>query len=314
MCIRDRTTIEQSPVKCETTTEKESNDTRGTDSNENAETKETKKGFPFHDLAKLQKQYKNKSSRNESLVALIYLLGSMLSFCLLIFFTDFYLIPLFPTTTTMTDYIVFNFYLLNVFVFCMVHFIYHFVKNISLQQHLEHWQKFSYLSNINLLISSQITILYYLFYDYVFFFKIFTLLMNFIGLVAYFFILTDKLISSKRFNKTVFFISVSVVCCSLPLLTAIITFDGLENLKERIKVNAITWELVALVAASIIYVTRFPESLFRRNKKEVGWNHSEYLFHLLISGTAFYHFFILIQSYILMHSSLNQPELINFKS
>jgi adiponectin receptor len=34
----------------------------------------------------------------------------------------------------------------------------------------------------------------------------------------------------------------------------------------------------------------------------------------LISGTAFYHFFILIQSYILMHSSLNQPELINFKS
>lgn len=191
------TTIEQSPVKCETTTEKESNDTRGTDSNENAETKETKKGFPFHDLAKLQKQYKNKSSRNESLVALIYLLGSMLSFCLLIFFTDFYLIPLFPTTTTMTDYIVFNFYLLNVFVFCMVHFIYHFVKNISLQQHLEHWQKFSYLSNINLLISSQITILYYLFYDYVFFFKIFTLLMNFIGLVAYFFILTDKLISSK---------------------------------------------------------------------------------------------------------------------
>lgn len=308
------TTIEQSPVKCETTTEKESNDTRGTDSNENAETKETKKGFPFHDLAKLQKQYKNKSSRNESLVALIYLLGSMLSFCLLIFFTDFYLIPLFPTTTTMTDYIVFNFYLLNVFVFCMVHFIYHFVKNISLQQHLEHWQKFSYLSNINLLISSQITILYYLFYDYVFFFKIFTLLMNFIGLVAYFFILTDKLISSKRFNKTVFFISVSVVCCSLPLLTAVITFDGLENLKERIKVNAITWGLVALVAASIIYVTRFPESLFRRNKKEEGWNHSEYLFHLLISGTAFYHFFILIQSYILMHSSLNQPELINFKS
>ncbi|CAI5212371.1 ANL_HP_G0166300.mRNA.1.CDS.1 [Saccharomyces cerevisiae] len=122
------TTIEQSPVKCETTTEKESNDTRGTDSNENAETKETKKGFPFHDLAKLQKQYKNKSSRNESLVALIYLLGSMLSFCLLIFFTDFYLIPLFPTTTTMTDYIVFNFYLLNVFVFCMVHLLNYFYK------------------------------------------------------------------------------------------------------------------------------------------------------------------------------------------
>ena len=125
--------------------------------------------------------------------------------------------------------------------------------------------------------------------------------MNFIGLVAYFFILTDKLISSKRFNKTVFFISVSVVCCSLPLLTAIITFDGLENLKERIKVNAITWELVALVAASIIYVTRFPESLFRRNKKEEGWNHSGVPLPSLDFWYGFLPFFILIQSYILMH-------------
>ncbi|WBF15592.1 hypothetical protein N7582_005100 [Saccharomyces uvarum] len=306
--------IEQSPVEPKTATEKYSDATGAVTSNADVETKETKKGFPFHDLAKWQKQYKNKSSRSESLVALIYLLGSMSSFCLLIFFTDFYLIPLFPTTTTMTDYIVFNFYLLNVFVFCMIHFIYHFIKNISLQQHIEIWQKFSYLANINLLISSQITILYYLFYDYVFFFKIFTLLMTFIGLAAYFVILTDKLNSYKRFNKTVFFISVSVVCCSLPLLTAIITFDGLENLKDRIKLNAITWELVTLVVASMIYVTRFPESLCRRNEKEEGWNHSEYFFHLLISGTAFYHFFILIQSYILMHSSLNQPELINFKS
>ncbi|CCK73415.1 Izh4p NDAI_0G04300 [Naumovozyma dairenensis CBS 421] len=228
-------------------------------------------------------------------------------FMLLFFFTDCYLIPSFPSTT-MSDYIVLNLYLLTATQNFMVGTIFYIMKSHSKQQAFL-WYKLNNIGLINHIASSVVTLLYYHYFDYVFYFKFFTIVTLLLITLFTCSIISDSFNKMTRIRKNFLLLAYIILLTLMPSLFAILRF-GLAKVLERISLNLIILEIFIYAFGLTIRTSQLPERFF--NSFDFLGN-SENVYQLSIIVCSFIHFKILMNSYCLMHSGVNPPTLVTFQ-
>ncbi|SCU80623.1 LADA_0B08658g1_1 [Lachancea dasiensis] len=245
---------------------------------------------------------------NETLNIYTHLIPGGTYLGLLMFFTDLVLIPHFPSTT-MSDYIMINFYLLGAFLCLMCSSCFHCLKQHS-QAHSDLWSKVDYMGIIVLISCSTVSLLYYGFHDYLFHFKIFTTAVVVLGSGCAAFVLNDRF-NAKNWRpwRAAFFVLFGFSGI-VPIVTGLVKF-GIEESCKRVQLRFVMWEAVFYIGGALIYGFRLPEAFLPGKFDFVG--HSHQIFHILVVLGSLCHFRALIGSYFFMHTGISSSHLLTLK-
>lgn len=250
---------------------------------------------------------------NDSISIYMNLVCGLISGVMLLFYTDVRLIPSHPSTT-MTDYIIIN-------LFLMVTTTYFATMTLGqlLKGHSEYqgklWNQAKQLALVLLLTCSIVTLLYYAFFDHVFLFKLFViwtcLLMSITSIV----IINDQY---KRVQKLSCVVIFGVLSISLPIAVSIIKFGLFDSYKkQRIPFQVLTWEIVLYSLSAMLQLTRLPE-LTLSTLGDSFWivdylGNSDQVSQLVTIFAIIVHFNTIIFAYEVVHASIHVPPMISFK-
>ncbi|SCU91397.1 LAFA_0F03510g1_1 [Lachancea sp. 'fantastica'] len=245
---------------------------------------------------------------NETVNIYTHLIPSGTYLALLLFFTDLVLIPQFPSTS-MSDYIMINFFLLGAFLCLMCSSCFHCMKQHS-EAHSDVWSKVDYMGIIVLISCSMVSLLYYGFHDYLLHFKLFTIVVVVLGSICAAFVLNDRFNAKNwRAFRAAFFVLFGFSGV-VPIITGLVKF-GIEESCKRVQLRFVLWEALFYIVGAVIYGLRLPETLLPGKFDFVG--HSHQLFHVLVVLGSICHFRALIGSYFFLHTGLSTSNLLNLK-
>lgn len=247
-----------------------------------------------------------RSWNNQTVNILINIAAAIVYLQLLLFYTDLILIPSFPTTT-MTDYILLNIFFATGLQYSLVHAFFQWFRNHSLEQYLM-WGKMANLTIIYHLTSSTTTLLYYCYYDNVFYFKL-------LSIITFTFMIIMCLATITNFFQTtillrhrgILFIVFGLSLVLTPLTFGIFIF-GLEKVNHRINLNLLTVEILLYFTSAILYVVKVPER-FLHSTKIYSFN----ICYILMILASFIHWEIILQSFKVMRLGLDSSTLVSFK-
>lgn len=245
---------------------------------------------------------------NESVNIYTHLLSAVAYFVLLLFFTDILLIPSFPSTT-MTDYIIINFYLLGAFVCLMCSSCFHCFKQHSNAQS-DAWSKVDYMGIIGLISCSVISLLYYGYFDHVFYFKLFSVITVVLAMACSVCVLSDRFnTSDMRPLRASFFITFAFSSV-IPIATGMFKF-GWTEVFHRVQLRFVGWEAFFYLSGALLYGYRIPETIAPGKFDFIGSSHQ--LFHVLVVLGSFCHLRAVMGSYMFMHAHINAPNILALK-
>lgn len=244
------------------------------------------------------------SRSDNSVVLALTFVTSFVYFFLLICFTDLFLIPQYHSTT-MTDYIILNLYLASAFQASFLNLAYHVCKTHSRTKALQ-WGNINLFGMVSYLVVSAVSLLYYGFYDNVFYFKLLTILTFLLNLAMMVCInLKDATqhhhLHSYRYMMAVFI----AVLIALPLSVSYYQF-GVDKIQTKIDLPLLLIEIVVYILSGLLYMNRVPEKLGLSRQAGVT------LYYALVIAASFIHFKVLLNSFVMMRVGLNKPTLINF--
>lgn len=225
-------------------------------------------------------------------------------FFLLICFTDLFLIPQYHSTT-MTDYIILNLYLASAFQASFLNMVYHICKTHSETKSVQ-WGNINLFGMVSYLVVSTISLLYYGFYDNVFYFKLLTILTFMLNLVMMVMINLKETTQHHHLHSyrymMIAFISVLI---ALPLSVSYWQF-GVDKIQSKIDLPLLLIEIVVYIIGGLLYMNKVPERLGLSRSTGVT------LYYAVVIGASFIHFKVLLNSFVMMRVGLNKPTLINF--
>lgn len=250
---------------------------------------------------------------NDSISIYMNLVCGLISGVMLLFYTDVRLIPSHPSTT-MTDYIIINLFLMATTTYFATMTLGQLLKGHSEYQG-KLWNQAKQLALVLLLTCSIVTLLYYAFFDHVFLFKLFViwtcLLMSFTSIV----IINDQY---KRVPKLSCVVIFGVLSISLPIAVSIIKFGLFDSYKkQRIPFQVLTWEIVLYSLSAMLQLTRLPE-LTLSTLGDSFWivdylGNSDQVSQLVTIFAIIVHFNTIIFAYEVVHASIHVPPMISFK-
>ena len=250
---------------------------------------------------------------NDSISLYMNLVCGLISGVMLLFYTDVRLIPSHPSTT-MTDYIIINLFLMATTTYFATMTLGQLLKGHSEYQG-KLWNQAKQLALVLLLTCSIVTLLYYAFFDHVFLFKLFViwtcLLMSITSIV----IINDQY---KRVQKLSCVVIFGVLSISLPIAVSIIKFGLFDSYKkQRIPFQVLTWEIVLYSLSAMLQLTRLPE-LTLSTLGDSFWivdylGNSDQVSQLVTIFAIIVHFNTIIFAYELVHASIHVPPMISFK-
>lgn len=242
---------------------------------------------------------------NESINIYTHLIPTITYLLLLVGLANAYLIPRFPDST-MTQYLMINFFLLGAVLCLGCSSFFHCLKQHS-ESHCHIWSKVDYMGIIIMITCSMISILYYGFHDHIFHFKCFTVFTVVLGTICTVFALHDKF-DSKTFRpfRAMFYVTFGLSGV-VPILTGFYKFGAYEAIR-RTQLKYILFESMFYIAGAVIYGFRFPEVLAPGKFDFVG--HSHQIFHIMVVLGSICHFRAIIGSYIFMHTGLHHSSFV----
>ncbi|KAH7585001.1 hypothetical protein J7295_02862 [Nakaseomyces glabratus] len=250
---------------------------------------------------------------NDSISLYMNLVCGLISGVMLLFYTDVRLIPSHPSTT-MTDYIIINLFLMATTTYFATMTLGQLLKGHSEYQG-KLWNQAKQLALVLLLTCSIVTLLYYAFFDHVFLFKLFViwtcLLMSITSIV----IINDQY---KRVQKLSCVVIFGVLSISLPIAVSIIKFGLFDSYKkQRIPFQVLTWEIVLYSLSAMLQLTRLPE-LTLSTLGDSFWivdylGNSDQVSQLVTIFAIIVHFNTIIFAYEVVHASIHVPPMISFK-
>ncbi|CAG60511.1 uncharacterized protein GVI51_I07315 [Nakaseomyces glabratus] len=250
---------------------------------------------------------------NDSISIYMNLVCGLISGVMLLFYTDVRLIPSHPSTT-MTDYIIINLFLMATTTYFATMTLGQLLKGHSEYQG-KLWNQAKQLALVLLLTCSIVTLLYYAFFDHVFLFKLFViwtcLLMSITSIV----IINDQY---KRVQKLSCVVIFGVLSISLPIAVSIIKFGLFDSYKkQRIPFQVLTWEIVLYSLSAMLQLTRLPE-LTLSTLGDSFWivdylGNSDQVSQLVTIFAIIVHFNTIIFAYEVVHASIHVPPMISFK-
>lgn len=203
-------------------------------------------------------------------------------------------------TTTIIDYFFINLFFFGAFTCLILSSIFHCFKSHSLEIAV-FGNKLDYIGIVVLIVSSMISILYYVFYDDLFLFNFFASLTLILGTVCG--IVSSKDIFRSRewrpYRAALFVIfGLSAI---LPIVTGIFYY-GFAEAWKKVQLSWVILEGIFYIFGAFLYGIRFPEKL--HPGKYDFWGHSHQLFHVFVVIAALCHLRGLLGSYELVHERL----------
>lgn len=236
---------------------------------------------------------------NESINIYTHLVPSLIYLCISLFLIDTLLIPIFPTTST-SDYMMINTFLLGAFLCLLCSGCFHCLKQHS-EVYSNLWSKLDYMGIIILISTSMVPMIYFGFFDH------FKYVLFFSSLTIAFAIFCSIVVFNDKFNvahyrplRAGFFITFALTGI-IPVLTGIYKF-GFHGVLQRISLKFICWEALFYTTGALLYGFRFPERLLPGRFDLFGSSHQ--VFHCLVVIGSICHLKAVIDSYTLMHSNL----------
>lgn len=238
---------------------------------------------------------------NESVNIYSHLIPSIAYLCLSLFLIDTFLIPSFPTTST-SDYVFINVFLMGAF-FCMLcSGCFHCLKQHS-EKYSNFWSKLDYLGIIILIACSMISLVYFGYFDHLAYFKFF------VGLTCVLAILCSMVVMHEKFNVAKYrplragFFATFGLSGIIPLATGFYIF-GFHGVLQRINLTFVLWEALFYIVGATLYGLRIPESILPGKFDLVGSSHQ--VFHCLVVAGSVCHLKAVIESYRLVHSNFKK--------
>lgn len=245
---------------------------------------------------------------NQSFNIFINIFSSFLFFILLMLFADVYLIPNYPSTT-MTDYIVINLFLATAFQSSFFNATASCFRTHSLAQS-KLWSKIANLGIIYHLTTCAVTILYYCYYDNVFYFKLLTIFTFISAIIMTLIILTDFFDHPNLLHhRGLLFIIFGAFLTFAPLSLGILKF-GKDKVIKRIDLNMLSVEVGLYLLSALFVILKLPERFIPISSKYQL--HSQNYSYICFLLATLCHLNLLIGSFVLMRSGEHQPTLISF--
>lgn len=250
---------------------------------------------------------------NDSISIYMNLVCGLISGVMLLFYTDVRLIPSHPSTT-MTDYIIINLFLMATTTYFATMTLGQLLKGHSEYQG-KLWNQAKQLALVLLLTCSIVTLLYYAFFDHVFLFKLFVIWTCLLMSIASIVIINDQY---KRVQKLSCVVIFGVLSISLPIAVSIIKFGLFDSYKkQRIPFQVLTWEIVLYSLSAMLQLTRLPE-LTLSTLGDSFWivdylGNSDQVSQLVTIFAIIVHFNTIIFAYEVVHASIHVPPMISFK-
>ena len=233
---------------------------------------------------------------------------SILFFLLLMLFADVYLIPNYPSTT-MTDYIVINLFLATAFQSSFFNATASCFRIHSFTQS-RLWGKISNLGLIYHLTTCTISILYYCYYDNVFYFKLLTIFTFMSAIIMTLIILTDFFDRPKYLNhRGLLFVTFGAFLTLAPLSLGMMKF-GKNKVVKRIDLNILSIEIGLYLLSALFYIMKLPERFIVISHKYQLT--SQNFFYICFSLATLCHLNLLISSFVMMRSGDHKPTLVSF--
>ncbi|CAI4038342.1 hypothetical protein SMKI_04G6860 [Saccharomyces mikatae IFO 1815] len=237
---------------------------------------------------------------NETVNIYTHLVPAVIYFVFAITLTNYFLIPVFPSTSW-SDYTVINIFLMGAFSCLMCSSCFHCMKQHSEKQS-NFWSKLDYLGIISLISCSMIPIIYFGYFDHISYFSLFTIVTLVLATFCTVCVLHEKFNTSTfRPFRAMFFILFGFSGL-LPLTTGFFKF-GIQGVLNRIKVSFVFWEALFYISGAVIYGFRIPETLAPGKFDFLGSSHQ--IFHIMVVLGSICHLKAIIGSYKLMHSHIH---------
>lgn len=203
-------------------------------------------------------------------------------------------------TTTITDYFFINLFFFGAFTCLTLSSIFHCFKCHSFEVAV-FGNKLDYIGIVVLIVSSMISILYYGFYDNLYFFYFFSGLTLFLGLVCGIVSCKDIFRSREwRPYRAALFV-IFGLSAILPIFTGIFYY-GFAEAWKKVQLLWVLLEGVFYIFGAFLYGIRFPEKNHPGKYDFLG--HSHQIFHILVVIAALCHLKGLLGSYELVHEHL----------
>lgn len=238
---------------------------------------------------------------NESVNIYSHLIPSIIYLCLSLFLIDTFLIPRFPTTSTI-DYVFINVFLIGAF-FCMLcSGCFHCLKQHS-EKYSNFWSKLDYLGIIILISCSMISLVYFGYFDRLGYLKFF------LGLTCVLSVLCAMVVMNEKFNIAKYrplragFFAIFGFSGLVPLITGVYIF-GFNGVLERINVTFVLWEALFYIIGATLYGLRLPERLMPGKFDLIGSSHQ--VFHCMVVIGSICHLKAVIESYRLIHTNFSK--------
>ncbi|KAK5963621.1 Izh4p PWA37_003946 [Arxiozyma heterogenica] len=245
---------------------------------------------------------------NQSFNIVFSVATSILFFLLLVLFADIYLVPNYPSTT-MTDYIVINLYLATAFQSSFFNATASCFRIHSLVQS-RLWSKISNLGLIYHLTTCTISILYYCYYDNVFYFKLLTIFTFMSAIVMTLIILTDFFDRPKYLDhKGLLFVTFGAFLTLVPLSLGVMKF-GKDKVVKRIDLNILSIEIGLYLLSALFYIMKLPERFIVISHRYQLT--SQNFFYICFFLATLCHLNLLINSFVLMRSGDHKPTFVSF--
>ncbi|KAG0661455.1 hypothetical protein C6P44_002743 [Monosporozyma unispora] len=245
---------------------------------------------------------------NQSFNIAINLFTAVLFFLLLMIFADVYLIPNY-SSTTMTDYIVINLFLATTFQSSFFNATASCFRIHSLAQS-KLWSKISNLGIIFHLTTCAVTILYYCYYDNVFYFKLLTIF-TFISAIGMTLIILTDFFDHPRYlqHRGLLFIMFGAFLTFAPLSLGILKF-GKDKVIKRIDLNMLSVEVGLYLLSALFHILKLPERFITiSNKYQL---HSQNFFYICFTLATLCHLNLLVSSFVMMRTGEHKPTLVSF--
>lgn len=245
---------------------------------------------------------------NQSFNIYINAFTTILFFLLLLLFADVYLIPIYPSTT-MTDYIVINLFMATAFQSSFFNATANCFRTHSETQ-AKLWSKISNLGIIFHLTTCAVTILYYSYYDNVFYFKLLTIFTFVTAILMTLIILTD-FFDHPRFlsQRGLLFIMFGAFLTFAPLSLGVMKF-GKDKVIKRIDLNMLSVEVGLYLLSALFYILKLPERFITiSHKYQLS---SSNFFYICFFMATICHLNLLINSFVMMRTGEKKPTLVSF--
>lgn len=234
---------------------------------------------------------------NETVNIYTHFLPGILCFALISSVLEFSLFKKY--TTTLTDYLMVNFFFAGAFTCFMMSATFHCIKAHSEKVSI-FGNKLDYLGIVALIVSSLISLMFYGFYDD---FKAFLVF----GTITTAFGVTCTILSLKdRFRKREWRVKRAIMFVIFGLSAVIPLFYGLakhgyKEICNKIGFNWVLLEGVFYITGAVLYGLRYPEKTCP-GKYDFFLN-SHQIFHCLVVAGATSHYIALINSYEYVHKT-----------